>query len=234
MFGVKTKQNDTPSQPGTLSAVVLCYNKMEEVKRFSASLLKQTRKPDQVIVVDDCSTDAPASYYRDIFRSWPLVRLPKNGGQGHARNVGASFAKGEFLIFLDGDIDMRPDMLEKLENALKSDPSTSIAYSHYDRIGTRTDHVRSMPWNAQRLREINFVTMMSMVRRVHLPNPPFDESLQRYEDWDLWLTMSEAGRKGVMVPEILFGAYYKASDLSGTGESGSWYTMVRKKHNLGG
>jgi len=216
-----------------LTVVVLCYNKMQESKRFMASLKKQARQPDQVVVVDDCSTDAPASYYRDVFKPWPLIRLPENRGQGNARNVGASFAKGELIIFLDGDIDMRPDMLQKLEGALKANPDASIAYSHYDRIGTRTDHVRALPWSAQRLKEQNYVTMMAMVRRQDLPQPPFDESLERYEDWDLWLTMSEAGKKGVMVPEILFGAYYKTGDLSGTGESGSWYAAVRKKHRLG-
>jgi glycosyltransferase involved in cell wall biosynthesis len=232
MVGLRRLDPSAYVAPLQLSAVVLCYNKREEIVRFAGSLSRQTRKPDHVLVVDDCSTDAPASYYRDVLKPWPLIRLPKNKGQGHARNIGASFLKDDLIIFLDGDIEMEPHMLQKLEEALIRNPQASISYSHYDRIGTRTDHVRALPWDLNRLRVHNYVSMISMIRRADMPNPPFDETLDRYEDWDLWLTMAEAGKSGVMVPEILFSAYYKAGDLSGTGESASWYSAVKEKHRL--
>lgn len=215
-----------------LTAVVLCYNKSKEFPRFWSSLTRQTRKPDQAVVVDDCSTDAPASYYRDIVAPTPLIRLPWNGGQGRARNMGTDLARGDFIIFLDGDIEMKPDMLHRMQHALLEHPEASIAYSHYDRVGTRRDHVRAMPWSLHALQRQNYLSMMSMIRRKDMPTPPFDESLERYEDWDLWLRMASEGKKGILIPEILFTAYYKEGDISGTRESAAWYTIVRQKHRL--
>ena len=215
-----------------LTAVVLCYNKADKIKKCWGSLMDQVRRPDEVIMVDDCSTDKPAAYYREIVAPFTYIRLPKNRGQGHARNVGAKHARCDFIIFLDGDIVMKPSMLQRLERALVEDPGCSISYSHYARVGTRTDHVRALPWDRDLLRRENYITMMSLIRFKDMPAPPFDEKLARYEDWDLWLRMANRGHKGIMVPDILFSAHYKKGDLSSVGESDSWYHTVRARYRL--
>lgn len=215
-----------------LSAVVLTYNKASVFKIFFDSLMAQTRKPDEVIVVDDASTDGTQDVLRKHCHFWKIVLLPKNKGQSHARNVGARYVHGEYVIFLDGDIEMHPKMLERLEHSLDHFPDSSIAYGHYDRCGSRTDNVKGIRWNAEELRRMNYITMMSMIRRRDMPMPPFDESLRRYEDWDLWLRMVAAGKKGQLVNEVLFVAYYQDGDLSGRGESKMWYEIVKRKHGL--
>ena len=215
-----------------LSAVILTYNKADVLQVFLESLGKQTRRPDETILVDDASTDGTQELLRSSCSQWPIIQLPKNKGQSHARNIGLRAVHGQYVIFIDGDLEMKPRMLEVLEKRLDDSPDISIAYGHYDRCGSRTDNVKAIPWNPKELLMRNYISMISMVRRKDLPIPAFDEKLHRYEDWDLWLRMMKNGKKGAMVDYVLFTAFYKPEDLSGGGESQMWAKIVAQKHGL--
>lgn len=216
-----------------LSAVVLSYNKAHIFGKFVESLHAQERKPDQVIVVDDASTDGTGDLLGRLCNGWNTIRLSKNMGQSHARNLGFERVRGDYTIFLDGDLEMRPEMLRVMEEALEKAPrNVSIAYCHYERVGSRVDRLTAKPWNLEALRDMNYISMVSLVRTKDLPRPPLDETLKRYEDWDLWLGMASAGKTGVLVDRVLFQAHYQPGDLSGTGESGGWYQTVKRKHGL--
>lgn len=216
----------------TVSAVVLSYNKAHIFPKFVESLKAQTRKPDQVVVVDDCSTDGMGDLLGRYCNGWNTVKLFQNVGQAKARNIGFERVKGDYTVFLDGDLEMKPEMLQVMEEHLNLNPKASIAYCHYERVGSRVDRLSAKPWDVAALRDMNYISMVSMVRTKDLPKPPLDETLRRYEDWDLWLTMAEKGKTGILIDKVLFQAHYQPGDLSGTGESGSWYGIVKKKHGL--
>ena len=216
----------------TVAAVVLTYNKAWILREFFDSLRLQDRRPDEVVIVDDASTDGTHAELESLPRSWLRVKLERNRGQSRARNVGLRYTASDYVIFLDGDIVMERDMLEALAGALDRDPQASVAYCHYRRKGTRTDPVRARQWDPAALRRENYISAVSLVRRDHLPEPAFDEALKRYEDWDLWLRMAAAGRTGVLVDRPLFTAFYRPGDLSGHGESDEWYRRVIAKHGL--
>jgi glycosyltransferase involved in cell wall biosynthesis len=218
---------------GKITAIVTTYNKEKMFHVFLDSIRKQTRKPDEVVAVDDCSTDRMSDILREKCKDWKVVLLSQNKGQSHARNVGLRYATGTYVVFIDADLEMNPRMLEVMEKTLDASPDVSIAYGHYDRCGKRTDNVRAQPWDPHKLLQINYISMISMVKREHLPSPAFDEYLRRYEDWDLWLRMLKAGRKGKLVGnQVLFTAFYKEGDLSAAGESKMWYQVVKEKHGL--
>lgn len=217
-----------------LTAIILTYNKAHILEQFMKSLNAQERKPDELIVVDDCSTDGTKDIlWKYCGKAQHIIACYKNAGQSNARNLGVEKARGQYIVFLDADLGMRADMFRKMEQALEQNPKASIAYCHYNRMGSRTDHVISEPWNADTLKHRNYISMISMVRAKDLPKPPFDPMLKRYEDWDLWIRMMKAGKTGVLVNEALFTAFYHPGDLSGIGESEDWYGIVRKKHGLG-
>jgi glycosyltransferase involved in cell wall biosynthesis len=217
----------------TISAVVLSYNKAHIFPEFVASLHRQTRKPDQVIVVDDASTDGMGEMLGRLCNGWHTIKLSVNRGQSYARNLGFERVKGDYTIFLDGDLEMKPEMLQVMEEKLNSNPGASFAYCHYERVGSRVDRLSAKPWDLTALRDMNYISMVSLVRTKDLPRPPLDEALRRYEDWDLWLTMAEKGKTGILVDQVLFRAHYRPEDLSGSGESGGWYSRVKEKHGLG-
>ncbi|MCA1828938.1 MAG: glycosyltransferase family 2 protein [Myxococcales bacterium] len=216
----------------TVGAVVLTYNKAWILREFFDSLRCQSRRPDEVILVDDASTDGTQGELSGLPDSWLRLKLSRNGGQSRARNIGFRYASCDYVIFLDADVVMEPDMLESLAGALDAHPEASIAYCHYRRKGSRVDSVRAIPWDAAALRRENYVSAISLVRRADLPRPPFDETLARYEDWDLWLRMALDGRSGVLVDRPLFTAWYRPADLSGRGESRDWHRRVLAKHAL--
>jgi len=87
---------------GTVSAVVCTYNRATELRHAVASILAQTRAPDQVIVVDDGSTDDTQRVLRDFGSAIDVLAQP-NQGASAARNAGIAAAHGTWVAFLDSD-----------------------------------------------------------------------------------------------------------------------------------
>lgn len=105
-----------------VSVIIPVYNAEKYVTAAVESALAQTLSELEVIVVDDCSTDASFQVLSDRFGNDGRVILlsqPENGGVSMARNRGIREAKGEYIAFLDSDDAMRPDMLEKMYAAAK-------------------------------------------------------------------------------------------------------------------
>ncbi|MEK7533667.1 MAG: glycosyltransferase family 2 protein, partial [Patescibacteria group bacterium] len=97
-----------------LSIIIPYYNNSEGLTRLLASIGKSKKAPAfEIIVVDDGSSLRPP-------RS--DIRLPKNRGPAIARNRGVEKAKGEFVVFLDGDVEVFPDTLYQIAKVFKDDP----------------------------------------------------------------------------------------------------------------
>ncbi len=213
-----------------ISIVIPVYNHSSALERSFDTLIRQTYRPLEVIIVDDGSTDnlenALLSFRtkREISGSIdhrteisPAVEMTvlhqDNRGASAARNRGFAEATGEFVIFWDADTLARPEMLERLKRLLDERPEASYAYSRY-KFGWKT--MKSQEFNAEDLKKYNYIDTTSLVRSSVFSPPfrgrtqegvyggPFDESLQRFQDWDLWLTLLEQNKTGVFAPEVLF------------------------------
>ncbi|WP_084557688.1 glycosyltransferase [Hamadaea tsunoensis] len=84
-----------------VSVVIPAYNRVRTLPLCLDSVARQTRTPDEVIVVDDASTDGTADLAASLGAT--VVRLPVNGGVSVARNAGVAASSGEVLFFLDSD-----------------------------------------------------------------------------------------------------------------------------------
>ena len=119
------------------------------------------------------------------------------------------------VLFCDADVVLRKDCLEKMVRALEAHPEASYAYSSF-KFGWKT--FKLWPFDAPRLRKMPYIHTTSLIRCTALfkdspligqrtvlePSDPFDESITRLQDWDLWLTMLEQGHTGVWIPEVLY------------------------------
>lgn len=112
-----------------VSAIVPVHGRFDLARRAILSVLNQTHRPLELIVVDDASTPAFALPPEALELDVRLVRLDSNRGPGAAREAGWRVARGEFIAYLDSDDFWAPAHLASLVTALSADPEAGMAYS---------------------------------------------------------------------------------------------------------
>lgn len=196
-----------------ISVIIPVYNQADKIQKCLTSVFSQTYNNLEVIIVDDGSTDHLLGVLSAISR--PLIILQQeNRGAPSARNYGFKISTGELVIFLDADIILRPDALEKMYLALKADTDADFVYSSF-RFGWKK--FKLWPFDVERLKLMPYIHTSSLMRRESFLG--FDESLKKFQDWDLFLTIAERGDRGVFIPEVLFRV------ISG-GHMSSWFPKI--------
>lgn len=193
-----------------VSVVIPTYQHADSVARCIDTVLEQTYENIEIIVVDDGSTDDTQEVLEKYKGKISVIKQDNRGGNA-ARNRGAQGANGEYIIFVDADAELKPAMIEVFLQSLQDHPEASYAYSGFRFGWKRFGGIR---FDADRLRKVNFVMTTSLIRRADFPG--FDETLKRFQDWDLWLTMLEREMTGVMVPGTWF-----TLRIDGTSRTGS-------------
>ncbi len=217
----------TASQPAIVSIIIPVWNGSETLARTLHSLRLQTFQDLEVIVVDDGSDDNPSQ----ICQRFPGVRYLRqsHAGAPAARNRGFRASQGKYVLFCDADVTLHPRMVERLVTTLDLKPQAAYAYCSF-RFSWRTFDL--FDFSPARLKQSNYVSMMSLIRRQAFPG--FDESIKRLQDWDLWLTMLEQGKTGVWVPARLFSATVAKRGISAgvAVPPATAVKIVKTKHHL--
>lgn len=201
---------DRASSRPLISVVIPTYQHARAIGACIDSVLAQTYTNIEIIVVDDGSTDNTQEILRTYGKKITGIYQTNQGGNA-ARNRGLAVAKGEFVICADADVVMKPAMLEVMLDALQKNPNASYAYSGF-RFGWK--HFSGVPFDAERLRKTNFVMTTSLVRKEDFPG--FDPTLRRFQDWDVWLTMLEQGKTGILVPGTWFSVVIDGESRTGS------------------
>lgn len=111
-----------------VSVVVATYNRASYITECLDSLLNQTCKPDEILVVDDGSTDETPEIIARYGTAVHYIRK-ENGGKPSAVNLGLSLAQGDWIWCFDDDDVAEPDALERSLDALSADPLADFAFS---------------------------------------------------------------------------------------------------------
>lgn len=199
-----------------ISIIIPVYNHAKELSKCLDSVLRQSYREFEAVVVNDGSTDniqTVLDKYALIFANEGLDFKAIHGankGAGAARNKGFLESKGDYVIFLDADIVMKPRMLQKMAEVLNKKEKYSYVYSSF-RFGFKK--FKLWRFSAKKLREMPYIHTSSLIRRDHFPG--FDEELKKFQDWDLWLAMLEKGYRGKWIPRVLF-------KVKGGGTMSSW------------
>lgn len=106
-----------------ISIIIPCYNVSEYIDRCLSSIINQSIgcNPLEIICIDDASSDDTLKKLKMWEEKYPenilLIPLSENGRQGKARNIGLSYATGEWIAFIDADDWIEPDYLKQLYQA---------------------------------------------------------------------------------------------------------------------
>ena len=149
-----------------------------------------------------------------------------------ARNLGFAQADpgSEFLLFSDDDIEWYPDAIGRMVNVLRHNPAAGYAYGTYTMGGREYCNVQ---WSAARLRQSNFVSTMSVIRRSAFPGE-WDEEVPRLQDWSMWLSMLENRWCGVHCGAVIFEtAVRDGITRNGRVSYEEAERIVRQRHRLG-
>ena len=113
-----------------ISVIIPVYNSPEQLGECLRALSLSSVAPLECIVVDDGSTDDTAEVARasDV----TVISAPTHSGPACARNLGARSAQGEILLFLDADVCVHDDTLERVAAALARDPELDAVIGSYD------------------------------------------------------------------------------------------------------
>ncbi|MDQ7045188.1 MAG: glycosyltransferase family A protein, partial [Sulfurimonas sp.] len=110
-----------------ISVVIPTYNRYDFLKRALASVYTQTHLPDEVIVIDDGSTDKTSEIQKDFPQI--IYIYQKNAGVSSARNLGIKNAKYEWIAFLDSDDTWDEDKLKKQIEFHTNNPEIFMSYT---------------------------------------------------------------------------------------------------------
>lgn len=125
-----------------VSVIVPVYNVEKYLRKCLDSLVNQTLKDIEIIVVNDGSPDNSQDIIDEYVEKYPkLVQsfIKKNGGQGSARNLGIEKAKGEFLSFIDSDDWIDKNMLEEMYNLAQKEKTDIVICDMTDHYSSYTE-----------------------------------------------------------------------------------------------
>jgi glycosyltransferase involved in cell wall biosynthesis len=222
-----------------VSVVVPCYRCAKTVRRAVASIAAQTKRPAEVILVDDGSHDDTRQVLNQIADEqtpgWiKLELLERNVGAASARNAGWSAADQPYIAFLDADDAWHPKKLELQYAYMESNPDVVLCghghrllkedvFPDWNVLAGSSEEVRKWPL----LLSNQFVTPSVMVRRAERHR--FVESQRYMEDHMLWLQILCHGGRVIKLKTEL-AAIYKES-FGAKGLSAQIWSMERGELN---
>jgi len=206
-----------------ISVVLPTFNRERLLPRAINSVLNQTYKNLELIIVDDGSTDDTEKVVKGYSdKRIRYYKLKLNKGGSSARNFGIKSARGKLIAFQDSDDEWLPDKLDiQIKRFCEVSDDVGVICCGYEFINDKTKEVvcKSIPvekGNVHKIMLINNYTgplailmKAACFEKVGL----FDETLPCCHDWDLWIRISKY-YKFDYVPDILAKAYIHGKQLS--------------------
>ena len=185
------------------------YNCELYVKEAVSSILNQTFADFELLIIDDCSTDATFQICKSLTDNRiVLIKKDKNSGYTNSLNYGISIAKGQYIARMDGDDISLPERFAKQVAFLDSNPDVAVCGTCYAEIGDRIPIFLTQ--NDDKIR-IEFLTancivhpsvmMRSSIFRIF--SITYDITMEPAEDYDLWVRIIAYG-KIHNLQEVLF------------------------------
>jgi len=201
-----TEGKDEPK----VSVIIPCYKQAHFLREAVISVVNQTYRNWECVIVNDGSPDETSDVARRLIAEHPScdIRLleKENGGLSSARNAGIAAATGDYILPLDSDDSIHPQMLEKTVPMLRARADISIVATDTQRFGQRNDTYPTGVFDAAKMRKTDLINYCSLYRKSLWVEAGGYNSNMRYgyEDWDFWVGCLERGHRWENVRELLF------------------------------
>lgn len=202
--------------PPAVSVVIATYNKADTIRAAIDSVLNQTYKDFEVLVVDDGSKDDTAQRvkpYGDKVRYIPK----KNGGTGSTRNLGIAQSRGRYVAFLDGDDLWLPRKLELQMKAFEKEPGLAAVQCSAHYVDPKLNTIETRLCTPERDTLLDFLLFRNLpafascvvIRKEVLERiGGFGLDLVILSDWDMACRLAKAGTlRSVSEPLVLYRQY---------------------------
>lgn len=218
-----------------ISVIIPTYNRAHLIKESLQSVLDQTLKPYEIIVVDDLSTDNTEEVIKSL--NSPLIKYVKNQrkkGANGARNTGILMAQGEYIAFQDSDDIWLPQKLELQYKELLKNKNIDLCFCLMSKLDKNFNIIDVVPRNIKNIKESlqqnNFIsTQMIFTKTEVLKRVLFDEDLKRLQDWDLVLRLAKIIDM-TYVSEVLVMQNNSADSITGNEKIIDAYKTIFKKN----
>ncbi len=198
-----------------ISVVLPAYQAAAYIEGAVRGLVAQTRVPDQIIVVDDGSTDETGAVLDRLRGDIPMLEVitQANAGASQARNTALARVQGDFVLLHDADDRLEHEAIATLVTALAAAPDADMIFGgcqHVDPGDTPTgvtatpDQARYSARDILIENPIHTATGVLLRRAAIDRTGGFDLALRGYIDFDLWLRVAETAPDRIAaVPDIL-------------------------------
>ena len=182
-----------------VSAIITTHNRRDLVQRAIQSVKNQTYKDMEIIVVDDASDDGTEQILRKV-EGINYIKIEKQNSRGgnHARNVGISLSKGDYIAFLDDDDEWLPTKIEKQLTAFDSEKVGMVYCDLYVDVGKRLLNYKhaftfegDLYSKHQYWKAICTTSAMLFKRDVFKKIGLFDEKVRYWQEYELSLRLIE-------------------------------------------
>ena len=193
-----------------ISVIITTYNRHKLLKRAVKSVLSQSFKDFEVIVVDDHST------HKTKLKNVRYFYLKENhGSDSYPKNFGIKQAKGEYITFLDDDDVYKKDALKVLYNYLTYSQA-DVVYGDYIIHNPKAKPGWSIDFNTSLLQKMNYISMsVAMVKKSCLLEVGgFDENVPKFKDWNLWLRLVKRGYRFFHISIPVTDVYIQENSVS--------------------
>ncbi len=207
-----------------ITVVMPAFNAEKTIVRAMESVLNQTFTNLELLVVDDCSTDATADLILTYRNQDPRVRMIRNSqnmGVSASRNNGVLNARYPWIAFLDSDDFWKKEKLDAQIRVLEAHPEAALCFTataFVDELGTMSEYIlRARPRvTYDELLTQNVMSCSSvLVRRKDLLENPMHSNPMIHEDYGVWLMLLKKYPYAVGLDEPMLVYQISASSKSG-------------------
>lgn len=236
--------------PTPLVTIVMpVFNGARTLRQSVSSVLDQSFRDFELVIVNDASTDETRHIAEEIAREDPRVRVvtrERSGGPAVARNSGIAQVRGRFLAFCDADDLWLPTKLER-QLALARTSGAPLVYSAYHRVASdyagtgahfhSEGRVVKVPQRLTyaRLLRHNYVGNLTALVDLERTGPVAMPDIQGAEDWALWLNIvrEHGSGAGIREPLALYRAAQAHSHSANRGRAiRAVWTVLRQREHL--